>query len=140
MKVEDASAKFGLYLNSNKTEYMTFNEANDHAPLITQGGTVLKEVNDFKYLGSYVCDSRKDFLSRKALAWKACNRLHLIWESNISLSIKLSLFRACVESILLYGSETWTMKKILKRYIRWHIYTSFNASTEYQLERSQNKS
>ena len=114
LAVEDASAKFGLYLNSNKTEYMTFNEAHDHLSIITREGIELKEVQDYKYLGSYVCDSRKDFLTRKALAWNACNRLHLIWESNISLSIKLSLFRACVESILLYGSETWTMKKSLK--------------------------
>ena len=114
LAVEDASAKFGLYLNSQKTEYMTFNEAHDHASLQTRKGVKLKEVDDFKYLGSYICDSRKDFLSRKALAWNACNKLHLIWESNISLSIKLSLFRACVESILLYGSETWTIKKSLK--------------------------
>ena len=113
LAVEDASAKFGLQLNSKKTEYMTFNEAHDHAPIKTREGAELKEVTDFKYLGSYVCDSRKDFLTRKALAWSACNKLHLIWESNISLSIKLSLFRACVESILLYGSETWTMKKSL---------------------------
>ena len=30
-----------------------------------------------------------------------------------STTTKVSFFRACVESILLYGSETWTMKKEL---------------------------
>jgi hypothetical protein len=77
-------------------------------------GTQLKEVKDFKYLGSYVADSRKDFQSRKAQAWKACNKLHTIWQSNISRKTKLAFFRACIESILLYGSETWTMKKDLQ--------------------------
>ena len=36
LAVEDASAKFGLYLNSKKTEYMTFNEPHDHAPIMTK--------------------------------------------------------------------------------------------------------
>ena len=47
-------------------------------------------------------------------AWDACNRLPPIWQSNIPRSTKLAFFRACVESILLYGSETWTMKKALQ--------------------------
>ena len=71
-------------------------------------------VDDFKYLGSFVADSKKDFLTRKALAWSACNKLHNIWQSNISTATKLAFFRACVESVLLYGSETWTMKKELQ--------------------------
>lgn len=43
-----------------------------------------------------------------------CNKLHHIWQSNISKSTKLTFFKACVESILLYRSETWTMKKDLQ--------------------------
>ena len=53
-------------------------------------------------------------MTRKGQAWNACNRLHHIWQSNIPRATKLSFFRACVESILLYGSETWTMKKALR--------------------------
>ena len=68
----------------------------------------------FKYLGSFVADSKKDFLTRKAQAWKACNKLHITWQSNISRKTKLDFFRACVESIILYGSETWTLKKDLQ--------------------------
>ena len=32
---------------------------------------------------------------------------HLIWKSNISKDTKLAFFRDSVESILLYGPETW---------------------------------
>ena len=39
----------------------------------------------FKYLGSFVADSKKfeDFLTRKAQAWKACNKLYIIWQSTM---------------------------------------------------------
>lgn len=112
--LEDASAKVGLFLNAKKTEYMCINGDEDPAPILSRDGTQLKEVTDFKYLGSFVADSKKDFLTRKAQAWKACNKLHTIWQSNISRKTKLAFFRACIESILLYGSETWTMKKELQ--------------------------
>ena len=51
---------------------------------------------------------------RKGLAWNACNKLHHIWQSGISNSTKLAFFRASVESILLVGAETWTMKSDLQ--------------------------
>ena len=112
--LEDASAIVGLFLNAKKTEYMCTNGDEASNPILSRDGTQLKEVKDFKYLGSYVADSRKDFQSRKGQAWKACNKLHIIWQSNISRKTKLAFFRACIESILLYGSETWTMKKDLQ--------------------------
>ena len=57
------------------------------------------------------------FLSRDGTQLKEvddCNKLHIIWQSNISRKTKLDFFRACVESILLHGSETWTVKKDLQ--------------------------
>ena len=86
----------------------------NHLPICSNDGSQLKEVSDFRYLGSYVADSKKDFLTRKGQAWSACNKLHNIWQSSIAKSTKLSFFRTCVESILLYGAETWTMKKELQ--------------------------
>ena len=60
------------------------------------------------YLGSYISSSKKDFEIRKSQACVACNKLHTIWTSGISTKTKINLFKTCVESILLYGSETWT--------------------------------
>ena len=50
-----------------------------------------------------------DIRTRKALAWKACNNLNNIWRSNLTKNIKVKLFQATVESVLLYGSEIWTV-------------------------------
>ena len=112
--LKNAAARVGLLLNTKKTEYLTINEEESHLPICSKDGTQLKEVSDFRYLGSYVADTKKDFSTRKGQAWSACNKLHNIWQSSIAKSTKLAFFRACVESILLYGAETWTMKKELQ--------------------------
>ena len=43
------------------------------------------------------------------MAWRACNKLNNIWSSKLPWNIKRQLFQATVESVLLYGSETWTI-------------------------------
>ena len=78
--LEKAAALIGLHCNENKTEYI--NTGENYRYLKSLSGVNLKRVEDFKYLGSWIMDSEKDFKSRKALAWVA---------------------------ILLYGSETWTL-------------------------------
>ena len=39
------------------------------------------------------------------------NKMDTIWKSDLTKEIKLGFFRAAVESILLYGSECWTLTK-----------------------------
>ena len=53
--------------------------------------------------------SSQDINTRKAQAWKACNKLNKIWKSTLPRVTKIKIFQATVESILLYGSETWTV-------------------------------
>ena len=49
------------------------------------------------------------------LAWIAFNKLDKIWKSNLSKSFKKKLFCSTVESVLLYGCETWTLTVELER-------------------------
>ena len=94
--LESLTNKVGLTLNSTKTECMLLNEESTRNEIHTLNGTSLNTVDDFKYLGSYIKDSENGFNTRKALAWSACNKLHLIWKSNISKDTKLAFFRASV--------------------------------------------
>ena len=80
----------------------------DHS-IKTLNNTSLKKVEDYKYLGSYISSSQKDFITRKGMAWSACNDMHNIWTSHLDDKLKIKIFRATVEPILLYGSETWTL-------------------------------
>ena len=57
--------------------------------------------------------SAKDLKIKKALAWKTCHQMRNIWKSTLSRKMKLRLMHTTVESVLLYGYETWTLTKIL---------------------------
>ena len=116
-RVESECAKVGLRLNAKKTEVITYNVQPEHPPLTTAEGTALKEVSDFKYLGSWVNSTEQDLKVRKALAWRALNGMSSVWNSNLPRAIKLSFFYATVESVLVYGSECWTLKPTLQKSI-----------------------
>ena len=74
-------------------------------------GKALEEVSDFKYLGSYIATTSRDISVRKGQAWKALQSLDAFWKSEMSRKVKTKIFRTAVEPVLLYGAETWTLKK-----------------------------
>ena len=114
-RVEVECAKVGLRLNIKKTKVITYNICTDHLPITTSEGSSLQEVNDFKYLGSWVNSTEQDLKVRKAMAWRALNVMSSVWRSNLPRRIKLSLFHATVESVLLYGCESWTLTPTLQK-------------------------
>ena len=59
--------------------------------------------------------SEQDINVRKALAWDACHKLNRVWSSPLKRYIKERLFLATVKSVLLYGSNTWTLTKKLEQ-------------------------
>jgi hypothetical protein len=79
-----------------------------------------------------------DFEIRKALAWKACIRLVKIWKSNsISAVVKIKLFRACVESTLLYDNAvTWTLTDtpLSRKLPRWLLDKAVTLRIKLQME------
>ena len=79
-RVESAADAVGLQMNVSKTKVMAYN-AKEDVVLTTQSGSCLEHVQDFQYLGSWVDKSDKDLKVRKALAWKACNKMSMLWKS-----------------------------------------------------------
>ena len=113
-RVETECKKVGLGLNGPKTKCLSYNIESPQ-PLYTRDGTELEYKADFKYLGSWVDDSEKDISVRKALAWKALNGMSKIWSSSMKKELKKRFFLATVESILLYGCESWSMTAAMER-------------------------
>ena len=72
-QVEKECAKIGLAPNAKKTEVITFGQPSTHPALVTIVGLPLKEVEDFKYLGSWVNTSENNIKIRKALVWRVLN-------------------------------------------------------------------
>ena len=52
---------------------------------------------------------------RKAQAWKALNGMTRVWKSNLPRETKLHFFEASVETVLLYGCESWTLKAAVQK-------------------------
>lgn len=115
--LESAARDTGLLINESKTKYMAINIPREDGELTASSGQTLEKVDDFVYLGAWIATTEHDFLVRKAKAWAACHKMKKIWKSNLRKDLKIRLFQATVESILLYGTETWTMTKTLVKRI-----------------------
>ena len=66
-------------------------------------------------MGAWTKSTESDISVRKALAWTACHKLRRVWSSKLRRQIKERLFLATVESVLLYGAETWTLTKTMEK-------------------------
>ena len=51
------------------------------------------------------------------MAWKACNKLTKIWKSTLSRNLKIKLFHATVEGVLL--CVTWTITTKIRKALDW---------------------
>ena len=79
--LERAATGIGLHVNAHKTEYMCFNQTGD---ISTPDGTSLKLVDKFTNLGSSVSSTEKDFDTQLTKAWKAIDKLSIIWKSDLT--------------------------------------------------------
>ena len=115
--LEQAANSIGLHLNEGKTKYIGVNLPEGVEKVTAASGEDIEKVSDFVYLGSRIMRSEKDFEVRKGKAWGACHQLKKNWQSDMRREMKIRLFRATVESVLFYGSETWTISQSMSKRI-----------------------
>ena len=117
MKVKVESEKIGLKLNIKKTKIMS------SGPITSwqSDGETIKTVRDFILGGSKItadgdCSheiKRHLFLGRKVMT----NLDSILKNKDITLPTKIRLVKAMVFPVVMYGCESWTMKKAE----RWRI-------------------
>ena len=90
-------------------------ESHQRGDISTLNGGSLKLLDTLTYLRSSVLSTKNDINTRLAKAWVAIDRLSVIWKSDLSNKIKCIFFQAVVMSILLYGCNTWTLTKHMKK-------------------------
>ena len=120
--------RLGLQMNTGKTEVL-HRSTEDSIPAqpISIRGNILKEVQDFTYLGSTIsnnCSLDREVNSRISRASAAFGHLsdRVYLNRNLKLTTKIKVYQAIVLSILLYGSETWTLySKHLKKLNVFHL-------------------
>ena len=111
MKVREESEKVGLKLNIQKTKIMA-------SSLITSwqiDGETMETVSDFIFLSSQITadgdcsheSKRHSLLGRKVMI----NLDSILKSRDITLPMKVRLVKAMVFPVVMYGWESWTVKK-----------------------------
>ena len=111
MKVKVESEKVGLKLNVQKTKIM----ASGPIPSWEIDGETVETVSDFIVLGSKITadgDCSHEIKKCLLLGRKVMTNLGRILKSrDITLPTKVHLVKAMVFPVIIYGCESWTVKK-----------------------------
>ena len=117
MNVKEESEKAGLRLNIQKTKIM----ASGPITLWQRDVEIVETVADFIFLGSKIIadgDCSHEIKRRLLLGRKVMTNLDTIFKSrDITLSTKVRLVKAIVFPVVMYGCESWTIKKAERRRI-----------------------
>ena len=111
MKVKEESEKVGLKLNIQKTKIMAF------GPITSwqTDGETMQTVRDFILGGSKITvdgDCSHEIKRHLLLGRKVMSNLDSIFKSrDITLRTKLRLVKAMVFPVVMYGCESWAVKK-----------------------------
>ena len=112
MKVKEESEKVGLKLNIQKTKIM----ASGHTTSWQIDGERVETVRDSILGGSKITtdgDCSHEIKRRLLLGRKTMTNLDSILKSrDITLPTKVHLVKAMVFSVVMYGGESWTIKKV----------------------------
>ena len=108
MKVKEESEKAGLKLNIQKTKITA-------SSLITSWQIDGETVRDFVFLGSRITadgDCSQEIKRCLLLGRKAMTNIDSILKSrDVTLPTKIRLVKVMVFPVVMYGCETWTVKK-----------------------------
>ena len=111
LKVKEESEKVGLKLNIQKTKIVA------SGPITSWeiDGETVETVSDFSFLGSKITadgNCSHEIKRRLLLGRKVMTNLDSIFKSrDITLLTKVCLVKVMVLPVVMYGCESWTVKK-----------------------------
>ena len=115
-KLFEMTSQWGLTISVPKTKVLVVGSTGEEERPI-QIDVQLETVEEFKYLGFVIhrnSSIQSDIQGRVVMASRAFGRLRKSISQNKSLTtlIKRVVYKSVVLGTLLYGSETWTTKRI----------------------------
>ena len=112
MKMKEESGKAGLKLNIQKMKII----ASDPITSWQIEGKTMKTVTDFIFLGFKITadgDCSHEIKRRLLLGRKAMTNLDIILKSrDVKIANKVHLVKFMVFPVVMYGCESWTVKKV----------------------------
>ena len=138
----------GLEINvgKGKTEYQYFPGRADGVPappaeghqIVSIDGKVVECVEAYRYLGTEPTDVEAAFSRRLGLTWAAARKLDQLWRTKTTSAddakLKIKFFNAMVQSIFVYGCQTWPASRewtaridgAYDRLLRWCFGQQYN--------------
>lgn len=119
--LENYCLKWKLTVNVNKTKMLTIRNGNKQGKNENwiYNGAQIEVVNNFQYLGLFICYNGKWSLHQNKMLEKASKALMVIRRKiylykNFPAKVLLNMFKMMVLPILLYGKEIWGLEKCEK--------------------------
>lgn len=127
-KLNEVGTAFGLNINIKKTKMMIVSRKDIKDATLSLNGEDIERVVRFKYLGAVVnekWDCDEEVKLRIGMAKETFSRLkNLLLQRTLPLELRLRVVHCYVWPVLLYGSETWSLKvKSLNRIEAFEMWT-----------------
>jgi hypothetical protein len=115
-KTKEEGERRGLTINVKKTQVMCVTKQGVVPTMsIRCGNTLLKQVNSFCYLGKHFYSDNDQTAEIKRRIGQAKRKFtdmkRILCTTRINLRLRLRVLQCYVWSVMLYGCETWTLKK-----------------------------
>ena len=112
--LDETSDEYGMKINIKKTKVMHIRKGKAKQMKITVKGMVLEQVKEFKYLGSLITEDARchsEIRRRIAMGKQSFMARGELLRSGINKELRKRMVKVLVWSVVLYGAETWTMRK-----------------------------
>ena len=127
-----------LIVNVEKTKSMVFGDRKIEQE-IQIGDKVIKTVGKYEYLGSLSTwdnNCSEEIRRRIGKAARAMASIKHVWSGKkLTIQNKLKILTTCIFSVLLYASETWTLKETNKKKLLAFEIKCYRRILEKKLER-----
>ena len=111
--IHETSKPVGLNMHLGKTKVMCNPVVNKTD--ININGRKIEAVNNYIYLGQMVTEDHnqeQELRCRIGLGWTTFGKLDsIMWNRCIPLRLKTKVHNECKHSVIMYGSETWSLSK-----------------------------
>uniref|UniRef100_A0A8D8WQA5 Craniofacial development protein 2 n=2 Tax=Cacopsylla melanoneura TaxID=428564 RepID=A0A8D8WQA5_9HEMI len=120
--IHNAGIRYGMKINISKTKVMRMSKkVTEERMKVTLEGKYLEQVENFKYLGGMIYadgSCTKEIRSRIAMGKTAYTKVQdILTARRIPLKLRKRFAKCYIWSVVLYGSETWTMRKKEEKYL-----------------------
>ena len=113
-RLSKTAKEYDMKVNVKKTKAMVVSKDKGIVVNITVDGQQVEQVAKFKYLGSLLSEdgrSLEDVKVRIGMAKDAFNKRRELMTKSFSVDVKKSLIKSLIWPVVMYASETWTMRK-----------------------------